>query len=101
MNDEDLEDYEKRLDSKLKKLKEKEKDLQMKEGRARREAGPNDNWPCAAYPIAYHNIHEEVPQKYQAPCRTLYLLCLVTMFTLPWNWLCLLALWTDDYLDDR
>lgn len=79
-------------------IKHREKGLIEREKEARLEGGPADNWPCAGYPIAYHSIPDEIPTLYQSQCRKMYNLTLATIVTLVWNWLCLMAFWTEDYL---
>jgi len=97
MTDAQLDRKEEELRRKEKQLLQHQRDLELREQEALASGGPPDNWPCAAYPIAYHDIADEIPKLYQPLCRRMYGLCLLTFLTLTWNWLCLMAFWTADY----
>lgn len=70
------------------KLAEKE---EMLERRAAELGGETTNmppnWPLKRYPIAYHDINAEIPERYQALVRRCYIVMLFTWVCLVLNWL--------------
>lgn len=45
------------------------------------------NWPFNFYPLVYHNIKEDIPQRYQSLMHRLYLCLLADWTCMLWNWL--------------
>jgi hypothetical protein len=75
-------------------IAEKEKDLEDREKRL----GPYGkykppNWPCECYPIAYHNISEEIPEQHRVLMRKYYAAVLWTWLSIFWNWICFITIW--------
>jgi len=87
-------------------LSKKEQELARKEAElAQREAqleqrvsqviklGGEDNWPSRCYPIAYHDISKEIPERRRTLIRKLYVVVIFTWICLFWNWMIMLSVW--------
>lgn len=51
------------------------------------------NWPSKCYPLARHDIKEDIAPASQKHMRLMYFCCLATFLTLFWSWLCTFIIW--------
>lgn len=68
------------------KVAEKERNLENLASRLGGYPSQPPNWPSTCYPLVYHDIHAEVPERYQDLVYKLYLCVLWTWLCLLWNW---------------
>mmetsp|Transcript_9795 Transcript_9795/g.18672 ORF Transcript_9795/g.18672 Transcript_9795/m.18672 type:complete len:307 (+) Transcript_9795:39-959(+) len=80
------------------KLKEEallEREAALRSNSAAGGGGPQKNWPSKCYPIAYHNIRAEIPERHRNLIRQHYTLLLWTWLCLVFNWFAVMVVFFD------
>jgi len=91
----DLDRREMNLIKKERELMQFEENLEEKKEKVEKAEIQEDNWPCKAYPLAYHDIKKEIPIEYQADQNNLYMIVLCTFLCLVWNMCCTAVLYFE------